>query len=486
MKNIIDQDWFHPDIQWHQFDHTGNEIILNRADVLAGIDHWCNILREVADFGPGSTCIGMQEIADIRYLTLMWAVWRMGGRLVSANIDPAVVPRVDCVVYNQEYLKIDESSNTTACYKNQDLFDSICSRARHVIEADTWFTYTADTTQVYEFPEINPHDELLMVSFTGQDGKLETTAFTHEFFNALSQRQKNLFDLGDQERVLHLHVINHGGAECQLFLPSLRFCQHHYHATGKDYTRHSGIVKLIDQQKISRVNCLGGNMVNSLLTLSPRFNHDVSFYLLQANYKTWVSLVKEKNVKQVVSTYGATPVCGPVLLNTLTQDADDTFDVLNFGKPLDDFYQVQNIDGTAIEVTNQYRGAKIVHDCFTNDDQGNFVFHQKNNQVRIRNVWTSVDFFNSLNAIATRTINGRACLVPDGVYDQIYLLVDLSVPQADLDQLVLNINHRLNQHHNNYCIDHVMVVDDIAIFLNDQTPDNSRIRYYCRGKIKFA
>lgn len=486
MKNIIDQDWFHPDIQWHQFDHEGNEIIMNRDDVLAGIDHWCNILKEVADFGPGSTCVSMQEITDIRYLTLMWAVWRMGGCMISTNVDPAVVPRVDCVVYNQEYLKIDDSADPVACYKNQDLFDSITGRARHVIEANIWFNYVADTTKTYEFPEIKPADNLLMVSFTGPDGNLETTSFTHEFFSALSERQKNLFKLDDQDRVLHLHVINHGGGECQILVPSLRFCQHHYNDTGKDYTRHPGIVTLIDQQKINHVDCLGGNMVDSILKLSPKYNHEVSIYQLGPNYRTWVQVVKEKNVKQIVSMYGTSSTCGPVLLNVVTQRADDTFNVLNFGTPLDNFYQVQNIDGTAIEVNNQYRGKKIVHDCFVNDEQGNFVFNQKNNQVRIRNVWTAVEFFDSLNEVVGQTTNNKACLVPDGQFDQIYLLVDHTVPQTNLDQLINDITHQLKQRCNHFCIDQVLTVDDITVFLQNQDTNKSHVRRYFREQLKFA
>ena len=485
MKNIIDQDWFHPNIQWHQFDQGGNEIIMNRADIMAGIDHWCNILKEVADFGPGSTCVSLQEITDIRYLTLMWAVWRMGGCMISTNVDPSVVPRVDCAVYNQEYLKIDES-DPIVCYKNQDLFDSITSRSRHVIEANTWFDYVADTTKTYEFPEINPTDNLLMVSFPGQDGNLETTTFTHEFFSALSERQKNLFKFGDQERVLHLHVINHGGAECNILIPSLRFCQHHYNDAGKDSTRHPNIATLIAQQKINNVDCIGGNMIDSILKLSSKFNQEVSFYQLAPNWQYWVPVIKEKNVKQIISMYGTSATCGPVLLNVMTQDADDQFDVLNYGTPRDNFYQVQNIDGTAIEVHNQYRGTKLVHDCFVNDDQGNFVFSQKNNQVRIRNVWTTVEFFDSLNNVVSQMANNKACLVPDGTFDQIYLMVDSSMTQTDLDQLVNDTNHQLNQHHRHYCIDQVLTVDDITIFLIDHEVNKSHVRRYARKQLKFT
>jgi hypothetical protein len=466
MKNIIDQDWFHPDIQWHQFDQEGNEVIMNRADILAGIDHWCNILREVADFGPGSTCVNMQQIPDIRYLTLMFAVWRMGGTIVSATVGPVAIPQFDCIVYNQHH--VDDS-----------WFNNVKQRTNNVIEADLWFNYTADTTQAATYPKINGTDHLLTVSFTNTSGIIETTSYTHEFFVALAQRQCELINLVSEDRVLHLHTIDHGGTEANVFLPALKYCQHHYSEIGKDLARHPKIAKLIQDEKISRVDCLGGRMIDNLLQTVTKFNHDVSFYLLTANFKSWLPLIREKNIKEIVSMFGSSLTVGPVLINKLTQTVSDDFDVLNYGKPLDDFYQVSMNDAHHLEVTNQYRGACTLADYFTTDDSGNFIFHHRDNYIRIQNVYVAYDFFEKL--IAKHISPNLARLIPDAPFNQIYLMVDESLSQSDLDQLIHNINRELDNYSKHYKITNIGIVN-LNYFLHNGVLAVSQVKLFFRQK----
>jgi hypothetical protein len=221
-------------------------------------------------------------------------------------------------------------------------------------------------------------------------------------------------------------------------------------------------------------------MLDNLLKLLLPVDHELTFYQLSANFKSWIPIVKEKNIKRIISLYGATATVGPVLCNTITQHTDIEFDVLNYGQPRDDFYQVQLTDDNELEVTNQYRGVRVIHDHFTRDSQGNFIFHHKNKYVRIRNVYVMYDFFESL--IAKHVQPGQAYLVPDPTFDYIYLLIDQSMDQHMTDCLIRNVNHELGQYSKFYSIDHVEITR-VDTFLVNGILNVPQVRLFFRQKI---
>jgi hypothetical protein len=111
-----------------------------------------------------------------------------------------------------------------------------------------------------------------------------------------------------------------------------------------------------------------------------------------------------------------------VFTNTITPETPHDHNVLNYGKPLDDFYQITLLD-EQLEIIAPYRGKKIINDKFNIDQQGNYIFCARSDMVRINEVVLEHSFFQL--ALSMRYDIDTAFLIPDSTTNKIYLLCDI-------------------------------------------------------------
>jgi hypothetical protein len=184
--------------------------------------------------------------------------------------------------------------------------------------------------------------------------------------------------------------------------------------------------------------------------------------------------MKAANIRSVTSHWGFSEMEGPILLNVMTADSPESFDVLNFGQPLDDFYQLSIVED-GLSVVNQYRGQYTTKDSFTQDADGNYIFHGRKSNVRINDTVLEFEFFNDLAKKYFE--HNQAFLVPDSELDLIYLLHDRTL--GNIDDKIAGINQELAEVSPDLKINFVDSVNIIDFF--DMVKfSNLRAKSHCR------
>jgi hypothetical protein len=195
------------------------------------------------------------------------------------------------------------------------------------------------------------------------------------------------------------------------------------------------------------------HLLDLVLKQLPTLDHECHFYTLQANLKSWIPEVKRTNVASVESIFGASEMLGPIFLNTITPATTDSHDVLNYGKPLINFYSVK-IQDQQLYVRDKTGRNSLLSDRFEIDSNGDYHYKSRSNLIRVNEVTFK---FGDLEKILTENFDTlSAVLVADSVANKIYLLVDQSLQgTADIPTKLNNINLTLGNINKILKIDYV-------------------------------
>jgi len=420
--SVIDRHWIHPDINWHQKNPDGTFTVLHRKDFWDGIDHWKNILTEHGFAKHGVLAVGL-NLCDIRYVTAIIACLELGGKLVIVDKPgtPASVDTVRCRIHAPFDLMIVNPDDVA------DNLQAVADTyAKQVISADLWFgdNYRAKDTSHKDIFRATDKHEVIVCTSSGTTGVPKPITYQHDFFYDLCERNQQVFEWQEDDRVLHLSNFHHGGASANFFWPTLKHVKNHYFDYGINTHRLKEIIDLIVDQQINQAMFPNQYVLDEFVSTAPILPTALTAHVLGSNRLRWIEHMQKSNIKYVHAHWGFSEQEGPILLNTLTQDSTKDFDTFNFGQPVDDFYELKLIE-QGLEVYNHYRGTYVAKDLLTQDTDGNYIFHGRMHGVRIRD---QIVDWNTLIDITNNMFDyDQAYIIPDSEYRELYLLIDSSL-----------------------------------------------------------
>lgn len=431
------------DIQWHQPDTNGWRII-DYDDIVGGIVQWKNILYEQANFAAGQKFGVGSNYCDYNYLTAIFAGIELGGKIIvmpSTDSGKKLIGPMSAWIY--------QDGNNKAIKDGKSVGHDY---------AIPWSIFDSFTSKFDVFDHLNqvtrkPDEIILTTTTSGSTGTPRVVEYSHRLFDDIRARSIRIFNLREDDRVLHLSNMHHGGTGGVFFLPSLSACRYHYYFDGLNFANVKQLVELVKKEKITKAMFPNNLLVERFLQELSWIDHDLEIYVNQANSRDWIRLLKQTNVKAIHSLFGSTETLGPIFLNTITRDTSLDHNVLNYGKLLDDFYNVEvRQDRTVVKLKNHYQ--EVLSDCFVLDEKGNHIFQARANLVRVNDHLVSLQ---EVNNIAQELMGPNGVIVPDTVTNKIY--VAYTTDLADADKILREINRRLNLISPVLQVDHSMLVN---------------------------
>lgn len=417
-NNIISSNNLHPELKIYQRDgDSSNFIMYNRHDVVESVRHWKNILGDKSNIRPGDKIGAGIELLDVKYVSLLYAVSELGGiNLVLDKVEVGSnhLPRCRVLAPFDLYVQDDNVGQATRNigeqYSRQTLYSSI------------WFDYVSDRPHIFSNQMIPTDNDLFMLTPTsGSSGTPKVIGYTHQWVSKLGDYCAKVLDYQNTNRVLHLTNLHHGGSSCVFFFPTLQYCQDHYfeHGLNASSDKQKEIVELIVGKQINKVLFPNSLLLDQILKSMPAINHDCCFYSLQANHKSWIQESRRTGIK-LVSIFGSTETLGPIFINTIDSNSSDDHQVLNYGKPLTEFFSVESKD-RQLYVTDITGRSNIINDVFLVDDNGNYHYKSRSDLIRINEV--TLEFSDLHNIVLKHFDDMSAVLLPDTVTNKIYLLL---------------------------------------------------------------
>jgi acyl-coenzyme A synthetase/AMP-(fatty) acid ligase len=214
-----------PDLVYNQPDGKGGWLQFTHHDLVEGIRQWKNLLVEKASVGPGSRVMTGGNICDLRYVSAVIAVFELGGTICVLDKVPVItepfLPRgrilapFDLMIVPDDYLESEDAHARTWANK-------FC---RQVIKWEEWFTYESTTNSSWSDVILSdPKTTMIATTTSGSTGDPKPILYPHDFMVSVAHRTADLYDYNEDDRVLHLTNLHHGGS-CSTFL--LNSCNHY-------------------------------------------------------------------------------------------------------------------------------------------------------------------------------------------------------------------------------------------------------------------
>jgi hypothetical protein len=315
---------------------------------------------------------------------------------------------------------------------DQESIDRQKPYTKLVLPISIWNHYVSHgSASNQKIPEFSDSLPIIKGTTVSVDLEAESVDFSHAFCHELSDRCVNIFDFKVEDSIMHLHGSHHNGALNHVLLPSLSICKNHYGAVVNatiNTSQLENIVNLVEQHGINKISMPNSQTTETFLQYAKRFTRPVGIISNQGNQPNWIGLAKEKNIDSIISSFGSMAMGGPILINKITKDSDSSHDCMNFGFPLDDFYQVELVNNSQLKTTNKYQGTGTFPDEFELTDTG-YVFKHRASHLRINDVIFTMQ---DLNDIVNQTTNpSLVYLFPDNTLNKMYLIVDSTVDQPN-------------------------------------------------------
>lgn len=304
-------------------------------------------------------------------------------------------------------------------------------------------------------------DSLLMIcTSSGTTGTPKIVQHTHKFIYDLVNRNK-FFYYGNVGVTVNLQ---HGSSFATYFLPAM--CSEN---TEKVFNYKLGKPDEYDASDLDHLMFPYHSMIKTFLNSmkrSPRLN----LYTLGYINELWVSMVKRKRVKDIISFFGCNETSGPVFINRIN-DAD--FSETRYLK-IDEFYKINLDEKGALEVVLPVYEKSV----FTNDvfkiENGQYIHLGRNDLIRIND--REVDKQNYESKL-------KELLNADLVYDLVRQRIYLAIweDDKDLDNKIQQIDDFIKiESLNSHCIDKHSVLKQ-ENFLTGVKLDQELLRDYFRN-----
>lgn len=295
---------------------------------------------------------------------------------------------------------------------------------------------------------VEPSMTLIRAMTSGTTGEPKLAEHSHEFFYKLMLRNIDVFGFQQEHRCLHTKILHHGSVVGVYFLPSLKASAAHYWINpvpGATSIKEL-LARTVNYHLIDRV-LLFYDMIDYLYADADKLKNDyLDIYVLSPVKAEIVDKLVGQLGYEITSIFGCTESSGPLFLQTLTRDDYSSKDLSNFGPALDEFYQLDIVEGELLEVTMP-DGSKIrTGDRFkkVGDD---FIFLGRNNLFKVRGQTILTNLLVSfLESTLKRTAGHDFNLVFDQANERIFLRID---DYSNLEKLNTEIQQQLGE---SYCI----------------------------------
>ena len=461
MNKIINRNWINRNIKWHQVDSNFNvDHVSDYAEISASIDHWKNILVQQANFGPGSTAVLCISHRDLRWLSLLFAIWELGGSYVMRHPDyrDVYAPFTVVVVDHKESTELE--TQFTNC----------------VLSLDVWQSYVSNQAPMAT-QEVADNLPVIKAISVAPDLSIKLVEYSHAFSSELGKRCVGILDFTPEDHMMHMHGPLHGGGINNMLLPSLSICKNHYGVIGS-FDKMPQIGNFVEQQGITKISMPNSITTERFIQHAPLFTKPVNIISMQGNQRNWIEPMKEKNIASVSSLFGNMETGGPIFVNRLCMDSADDHDCLNFGFLFDDFYQVKLTNNNQLEVKNKYQGTTLISDTFNLTDTG-YVFVHRNSYMRINDIIFNVSDLDKI--VESLPCSDLVYLFPDPTMNRVYLLLDCTID--DPDDIVSTINTELDKISPLIQVNYVDQ-QDVGLFKENNRFNEFQIRNHFRTKFK--
>jgi hypothetical protein len=483
--STITRNCINPEILLHEHDPVTNQLIntLDYEDFCNFIDRWKVLLVKKYNAKPGQTICPLIG-PTIFYHALIFAAAELGLILIvdwphvyhEEDLDDAklyIHGKVD-FIFTTLLLHTPGDSNYSRWMTQRDLITG-----NVIFYVEDIHDYFAQVTEqdIADLPSmaVTEDSPFIYSCSSGTTGDPKRIINSHKKVCLMSERIAHLL-IEPDSKVLHTVLLHHGASIGIHFLPGFMYGKEQYtFATGGCPPK---LVQFIADQKINQLFLYTNNMLNDFLRKTDVLDHKVNIVTLYQITADLLPLIKQKKVNFVKSLFGDATIGTGFFIKTVDQSTDqDTYDVLDMGPPLDDFYQFEIRDNRLYVASQQ-----LNEDWTTSDDlfclvDGNYCFQGRANQYRINGQWIE------LNTIEDKVkklfgLHG-ANIVIDADMQKIYLAVwqENSAAEQELDDF---FKETFN---NELTVSYVLRNEPTSRFQSSRKIDQAKIRMVCRKKI---
>ena len=350
--------------------------------------------------------------------------------------------------------------------------------AKNIIGIEDFLEYSIiDGTRYNEISlrmGCTPNDVAVEYPSSGTTGYPKCITNSHHKIFTMSQRIGRMFKFKPEDTVLHLNNLNHGHGLCLHFLPGFMISNEHYTENPANFKR---VIEFISEKKINRLLLYTAKLLTDFLNLTKQLDHPVYILTLYQITPEIIRLLKEKNVAEINSTFGDTAIGAGFLLKTVTPATTlEHYDVANYGPKVDDFWDFEIRDGILWA-----KGDTVNQPWATSNDkfdliENNYYFRGRADRYKIDDDWIEL---NELESVVRQLFDNNANIVVDFEMQKIYIVVWKPNYIAEKQ-----LNEYFSKQYKNAAVSYVLRDQDPAQFFNGRKIDNSKIRDYCRNRLK--
>jgi len=435
---LITRDVIHKEIKLSSLrpnnDGTVKETVIDYVELCSQIDRNKEYLVNVKKVKPGQKVI-LCTLYWPSYASWFFACSELGLVFVVSDWPKSDIARTKLSLYGE----ID--------YIIQDLKMPLFSEwwPEKIIEVAEVEAYnpTGNPTPIW----VNPTDVLLLATSSGTTGTPKVIPNTHEWFYNILHRAGKLYNLTEEDNCYHSKPLHHGSVCGMFFLPSLKYSKNHFHAPfkfmipeqGKSWEETESFfirawVNWFQEKKITRTMLFPDQIeyLNKYISYDNKRENNLTIYCLSKIKKEEIENLVAKFKYKMISIFGANEIGGPLFLPAITPDNYTSFNPSFMGPKLDDFYDLEIVEGMLI--TTRPDGIIVsTGDKFKLVD-GNYYYLGRENVYRIDGKTIYMDLFNEVvEKILKQKKEDDFDLVIDSEEETFYIRVN-----TDVDLEILN------------------------------------------------
>lgn len=410
------------------------------------------------------------------YLVWFFAVSELGGAFVISD-SPSLFNSTLIDYRLSLYSKIDHF----IFYHNEH--SSFESLKEVYINQSSYKDYHIDR-KIDKRVTCQPGDIILYSTSSGTTNKPKVIAHNHNFFYELIDRNAKIFNLKSKDRCLHTKNLHHGSVLGVYFLPTIKHCRFHF---WQNMIMEDGwmqdFLDYVKRFNITRCLIFSNSHLKSInLHLQPSHSKfTIKFNILSAFCLSDIDNIIRNCKHEIISVFGCTETSGPLFLLRLDNSNYTTKNFKNFGKPLDNFYEI-SLDNESILSVKTPDG-----DIISTGDQFNLINQEYIHVRRISGLKISdtpiyLDLLS--NVIDKFKINGRTLkngseydLISDKLYSKIYMRCNFDIDLEKLNDFIID---QLKTTAYNIC---TVLVDQREKYLGGIKLDAEKLRIVCRNLI---
>lgn len=431
---MITRDWIRDDILIYTEKVTGGLRVYGKKDICEFINYWkLKLLSHNAK--PGDKLGFTFENTEIHSYALMFAAFELGLRVVVLHrpstekecLSPksnAHLP-LDFYVYLTSYLR---NSTTVTGVNHYRKHSKVCIGYGPM----QWSEFSDDFRSNEETPILaEPNTIAFCCNSSGTTGDPKLISYTHQFLYDLCTNNWNDLGYKDDDTIVHLSSLNHGGV-ITLLLPALRTCKTHFFYNYIFVSTHERLLTFMDvciEYNVTKIFFANGGELNTLIDHLVDTDKKLPLaraYILSFISPNWINAIRDQRLKEIVSVFGCSEICGPVFMPRLDNSNVDDFDPKLLGKPMTGFYETKIIDNRIH--TKLKDGREFVFDDVVEDRAEGAYFISKNRLQKINDV--DINPLDIIEIVERYVSRYEFELYVDEIYNEIYIITS----NANLDR----------------------------------------------------